>query len=84
MEKNRILWVMLSAALFLVVVLAGGLFFLKPQAEEEIAVSTGVAGVGRDFDVFEYVRGKSELPVCKKWVCSFSVSEFTKTGRESA
>ncbi|GAH66323.1 unnamed protein product, partial [marine sediment metagenome] len=62
MEKNRILWVMLSAALFLVVVLAGGLFFLKPQAEEEIAVSTGVAGVGRDFDVFEYVRGKSELP----------------------
>jgi len=62
MEKNRILWVMLSAALFLVVVLAGGLFFLKPKAEEEIAVNTGVAGVGRDFDVFEYVRGKSELP----------------------
>ncbi len=62
MEKNRILWVMFSAALFLVVVLAGGLFFLKPQAEEEIAVTTGVAGVGRDFDVFEYVRGKSELP----------------------
>jgi len=62
MEKNRILWVMLSAALFLVVVLAGGLFFLKPQAEEEITADTGVAGVGRDFDVFEYVRGKSELP----------------------
>jgi DedD protein len=62
MEKNRILWVMLSAAFFLVVVLAGGLFFLKPLAEEEIAIDTGVAGVGRDFDVFEYVRGKSELP----------------------
>jgi len=62
MEKNRILWVMLSAALFLVVVLAGGLFFLKPKIEEEIAVNTGVAGVGQDFDVFEYVRGKSELP----------------------
>ena len=66
MEKNRILWVMLSAALFLVVVLAGGLFFLKPQAEKEIAVNTGVAGVGRDFDVFEYVRGKSELPGLKE------------------
>ena len=62
MEKNRILWVMLSAALFIVVVLAGGLFFLKPQVEEKIAVNSGVAGVGRDFDVFEYVRGKSELP----------------------
>ncbi len=36
MEKNRILWVMLSAALFIVVVLAGGLFFLKPKVEEQI------------------------------------------------
>jgi cell division protein FtsN len=62
MERNRVLWVIFSISLFLVVVLAGGLYLLRPVPGEDAEVATGQTSPLRGFDAFEYVRGKSELP----------------------
>ncbi len=62
MERNRVLWVIFSISLFLVVVLAGGLYLLRPVTDEDAEVATGQTPPLRGFDAFEYVRGKSELP----------------------
>ena len=37
MERNRVLWVIFSISLFLVVVLAGGLYLLRPVTDKETA-----------------------------------------------
>lgn len=62
MEKNRILWVIFSVSLFLVVVLAGGLYFLRPVPEDKTDAAAEAAPSIQGFDAFEYVRGRSELP----------------------
>ncbi|MBA7681015.1 Cell division protein FtsN [subsurface metagenome] len=61
MEKNRILWVLLSVTLFLVVVLAGGLYLLRP-IREDTGAEPSAASTIQGFDSFEYVRGREELP----------------------
>jgi cell division protein FtsN len=66
MERNRVLWVIFSISLFLVVVLAGGLYLLRPVTDKETEVATGQASPLRGFDVFEYVRGKSKLPAVEQ------------------
>lgn len=63
MERNRVLWVVFSISLFLVVVLAAGLYFLRPEpAPGPLAAARG-APSPESFDVFEYVRGRSRLPL---------------------
>ena len=62
MERNRVLWVIFSISLFLVVVLAGGLYLLRPVTDRDTEVAAGQTSPLRGFDAFEYVRGKSELP----------------------
>ena len=62
MERNRVLWVIFSISLFLVVVLAGGLYLLRPVPGDDAEVAAGQTSPLRGFDAFEYVRGKSELP----------------------
>ncbi|UCF98261.1 MAG: SPOR domain-containing protein [Spirochaetaceae bacterium] len=62
MERNRVLWVIFSISLFLVVVLAGGLYLLRPVSEKDAGVAAGQTPPVRGFDAFEYVRGKSQLP----------------------
>jgi len=62
MERNRVLWVIFSISLFLVVVLAGGLYLLRPVTKQDARVSAEETPSIKGFDVFEYVRGKSELP----------------------
>ena len=66
MERNRVLWVIFSISLFLVVVLAAGLYLLRPVTDRDTEVATGQTSPPRSFDVFEYVRGKSELPVVEE------------------
>jgi len=61
MEKNRTLWIIFSVSLFLVVVLAGGLYFLRPSAGEKMAAVKPLPSV-QGFDTYEYVRGRTELP----------------------
>ena len=60
MEKHRILWVIFSISLLLVVVLAGGLYFLRPTQDKDLA--TAAKNGPLPFDTFEYVRGDSEPP----------------------
>lgn len=62
MEKHRILWVIFSLSLFLVVILAGGLYFLRPESQEAVPGPTRSASSVEQFDPFEYVRGTPELP----------------------
>ncbi|MCK5006836.1 MAG: SPOR domain-containing protein [Spirochaetales bacterium] len=62
MERNRVLWVIFSISLFLVVVLAGGLYLLRPVSKQDVRVTAEETPSIRGFDAFEYVRGKSELP----------------------
>ena len=62
MERNRVLWVIFSISLFLVVVLAGGLYLLRPVSKQEARVTAEETPSIKGFDAFEYVRGKSELP----------------------
>ncbi|MBN2553577.1 MAG: SPOR domain-containing protein [Spirochaetales bacterium] len=66
MERNRVLWVIFSISLFLVVVLAGGLYLLRPVSAEDTEVAAGRSSQPRGFDVFEYVRGKSEPPALEE------------------
>jgi cell division protein FtsN len=62
MERNRVLWVIFSISLFLVVVLAGGLYLLRPVSKQDARVTAEETPSIKGFDAFEYVRGKSELP----------------------
>ena len=62
MEKHRILWVIFSLSLFLVVILAGGLYFLRPESQAAVPGPTRSASSAEQFDPFEYVRGTPELP----------------------
>ncbi len=62
MERNRVLWVIFSLSLFLVVVLAGGLYLLRPVGKQETEAAAGEEPAAGSFDAFEYVRGRSELP----------------------
>jgi cell division protein FtsN len=66
MERNRVLWVIFSISLFLVVVLAVGLYLLRPAGGRDAEVATGQTTPLRSFDAFEYVRGKSELPAVEE------------------
>jgi cell division protein FtsN len=62
MERNRVLWVIFSISLFLVVVLAGGLYLLRPVSKQDTRVTAEETPSIKGFDAFEYVRGKTELP----------------------
>ena len=66
MERNRVLWVIFSISLFLVVVLAAGLYLLRPAAGADAEVARGQTSPLRGFDAFEYVRGKSDLPAVEQ------------------
>ncbi len=64
MEKQKLLWIILSVTLLVLVVLASGLYLLKPTASVASTVSdnssTGLQNIG--FDSYEYIRGNSEPP----------------------
>ncbi len=67
MEKKNILLVIGSVSLFLVVVLAAGLWLFWPEAKEQppgAAVSVRPLGSegSKGFDSFEYYRGRQDLP----------------------
>jgi cell division protein FtsN len=66
MERNRVLWVIFSISLFLVVVLAGGLYLLRPVTDKDAEVAAGQTSPLGGFDAFEYVRGKSDLPALEE------------------
>ena len=58
MERQKILLVILSVSLFLIVVLAGSLFFFRPTPSRETGAPNTVQSLARmDFDPFEYVKG---------------------------
>jgi cell division protein FtsN len=62
MEGKKVLWVLFSVTLVLVVVLAAGLFLLRPKtakpAEAGVQAPPSVLG----YDAYEYVRGTTETP----------------------
>ena len=61
MERQKILLVILSVSLFLIVVLAGSLFFFRPTPAGEAGAPKTVQSLAQmDFDPFEYVRGVKE------------------------
>ncbi len=64
MEKQKILWIILSVTLLVVIVLASGIYFLKPTKNEVAGTgvnsATGLQDTG--FDTYEYVRNEKELP----------------------
>jgi cell division protein FtsN len=62
MERNRVLWVIFSVSLFLVVVLAAGLYFLRPKPQAGAEAALRQTPSVESFDAFEYVRGRSGLP----------------------
>jgi DedD protein len=62
MEKHRILWVIFSLSLFLVVILAGGLYFLRPETQAASPDTARTASSADQFDPFEFVKGTPELP----------------------
>jgi len=62
MEGKKVLWVVFSVALALVVILAAGLFLLRPKTPAAAASSPGVTPSLQGFDPYEYVRGTSEPP----------------------
>ena len=62
MEGKKVLWVVFSIALALVVVLAGGLFLLRPRQTRSAAAPAGAAPSLQGYDPYEYVRGTSEPP----------------------
>jgi cell division septation protein DedD len=57
-ESQRLLWVIVSVALLVVVVLAGGLYWLRPAAADEQVAAAGVPA----FDPYEFVRGDQPAP----------------------
>jgi DedD protein len=63
MEGKKALWVVFSIALVLVVILAGGLFLLRPrQAKPVEAAAPAPRPSIQGYDPYEYVRGASEPP----------------------
>ncbi len=62
MDKHKILWVIFSVSLLLIVILAGGLYFLRPIPQDRMDTASQEAPLFQEFDIFEYVRGKQELP----------------------
>jgi len=64
MEKKNILLVIGSVTLFLIVVLAAGLWLFWPEPKPQSASSSAsVRPVGSEgFDSFEYYRGRQDLP----------------------
>jgi cell division protein FtsN len=62
MEGKKVLWVVFSIALALVVILAAGLFLLRPRQPKSSETSgTGTPSL-RGYDPYEYVRGASVPP----------------------
>jgi cell division septation protein DedD len=62
MEGKKVLWVVFSIALALVVILAAGLFLLRPrQPKGSETPLTGTPSL-QGYDPFEYVRGTSVPP----------------------
>ena len=62
MEGKKVLWVVFSIALALVVILAAGLFLLRPRQPKTPATTAGAAPSLQGYDPYEYVRGTSEPP----------------------
>jgi cell division septation protein DedD len=63
MEGKKVLWVVFSIALALVVILAAGLFLLRPRQPASAAqVRPGAAPSLQGYDPYEYVRGTSAPP----------------------
>lgn len=60
-DTQRVLWGVVAVSLLVIVVLAGGLYFLRPQGSEERVVA--VMRVDEPvFDPFAYVRDDRETP----------------------
>jgi cell division protein FtsN len=62
MEGKKVLWVVFSIALALVVVLAAGLFLLRPRPPKSPEASATAAPSLQGYDPYEYVRGTSVPP----------------------
>ncbi len=60
-DTQRVLWAVVAISLLVVVVLAGGLYFLRPRGAPEADVTVTYAD-GSPFDPFEYVREDQETP----------------------
>lgn len=63
-DTQRILWAVVAVSLLVIIVLAGGLYFLRPRGAEateatEVAMSDAEESA---FDPFEYVRSDDEAP----------------------
>jgi len=62
MEGKKVLWVLFSVTLVLVVVLAAGLFLLRPKAAKPAEAGVQAPPSVQGYDAYEYVRGTSETP----------------------
>ena len=64
MEKQKIVWVILAVTLLLAAVLAGGLYFLKPNAAKiaDTGKKAKAALTDAGFSSFEYMKGNTKLP----------------------
>ncbi len=62
MEGKKVLWVLFSVTLVLVVVLAAGLFLLRPKTAKPAEAGVQAPPSVQGFDAYEYVRGTSETP----------------------
>ena len=60
-DTQRVLWGVVAVSLLVIVVLAGGLYFLRPQGPQERVITVTHAD-GPTFDPFEYVRNDRETP----------------------
>ena len=60
-DTQRILWAVVAVSLLVIIVLAGGLYFLRPRGAEATEVAVTDADES-PFDPFEYVRGDQETP----------------------
>lgn len=60
-DTQRVLWAVVAVSLLVVVVLAGGLYFLRPRGAQEAEITVTYAD-GSPFDPFEYVRDDQETP----------------------
>jgi len=62
MEGKKVLWVLFSVTLVLVVVLAAGLFLLRPKTAKPAEAGAQAPPSVLGYDAYEYVRGTSETP----------------------
>jgi cell division protein FtsN len=62
MEGKKVLWVVFSVTLVLVVVLAAGLFLLRPKSPKATEAAGREPPSVQGYDAFEYVRGTSATP----------------------